>query len=79
MKLTPISFSLAKVATRGLGRVGAEVSSRGAFVFDVDTSPDDFEDTSPDALEEVAEGRDKGGGGGGGEAVSSSLASNRFT
>ena len=78
MKLTPISFSLAKVATRGLGRGGAEVSSGGAFVFDDDTSPADFEDASPDALEEVAEGRDKGGGGGG-EAVSSSFASNRFT
>ena len=77
MKLTPISFSLAKVATRGLGR-GAEVSSGGAFVFVDDTSPDDFEDASPDDLEEVAEGRDKGGGGGG-EAVSSSFASNRFT
>ena len=78
MKLTPISFSLTKVATRGLGRVGAEVSSGGAFVFDDDTSPEDFEDASPDDLEEVAEGRDKGGGGKG-EAVSSSLASNRFT
>ena len=78
MKLTPISFSLAKVATRGLGRVGAELSSGGAFVFDDDTSAADFEDASPDDLEEVAEGRDKGGGGGG-EAVSSSLASNRFT
>ena len=78
MKLTPISFSLARVAARGLGREGTEVSSGGAFVFDDDTSPVDFEDASPDALEEVAEGRDKGGGGGG-EAVSSSLASNRFT
>ena len=73
MKLTPISFNLARVATRGLGGADNEGGAEAAVLSEGAAAP-------VGALwDEAAEGRERGAGGGGEATSLSSLASNRFT
>ena len=77
MKLTPISFNLARVATRGLGRGGTDAGA-GAGVEDAAVLGEGA--TLAGSLwDEATEGRERGASGGGEATSLSSLASNRFT
>ena len=66
MKLTPISFNLARVAIRGLGGGADEGVAEAAA-------------SAGTLWDEAAEGRKRGAGGGGEATTLSSLASNLFT
>ena len=72
IKLTPISFNLARVAIRGLGGGAAEGVAGAAVLSEAAASAGTLWD-------EAAEGRERGAGGGGEATTLSSLASNRFT
>ena len=73
MKLTPISFNLARVATLELGRGADEGVAEAAVVVSEGAAPAGV------LWDEGAEGRERGAGGGGEATILSSLASNRFT
>ena len=72
MKLTPISFNLARVAIRGLGGGADEGAAEVAVLSEGAASAGTLWD-------EAAEGSVRGAGGGGEATTLSSLASNRFT